>query len=93
MDVFPIPGGGEQRGALSSGVNWGIRPVPGSDGKIGRLEAIDLGKRKAVWTVRQRAPQTSGVLATAAASCSQRRSTDIFALTTRPTARSSGSNA
>jgi alcohol dehydrogenase (cytochrome c) len=65
MDVFPIPGGGEQRGALSSGVNWGIRPVPGGDGKIGRLEAIDLGKRKAVWTVRQRAPQTSGVLATA----------------------------
>jgi PQQ-dependent dehydrogenase (methanol/ethanol family) len=65
MDVFPIPGGGEQRGALSSGVNWGIRPVPGGDGKIGRLEAIDLGKRKPVWTVRQRAPQTSGVLATA----------------------------
>jgi alcohol dehydrogenase (cytochrome c) len=65
MDVFPIPGGGEQRGALSSGVNWGIRPVPGGDGKVGRLEAIDLGKRKALWTVRQRAPQTSGVLATA----------------------------
>jgi len=65
MDVFPIPGGGEQRGALSSGVNWGIRPIPGSDGKFGRLEAIDLGKRKVVWTVRQRAPQTSGVLATA----------------------------
>jgi alcohol dehydrogenase (cytochrome c) len=65
MDVFPIPGGGEQRGALSSGVNWGIRPTPDSDGKVGRLQAIDLRKRAPLWTVRQRAPQTSGVLATA----------------------------
>jgi alcohol dehydrogenase (cytochrome c) len=64
MDVFPIPGGGGG-GALSSGVNWGIRPVPDGDGKVGRLEAIDLGTRKVVWTVRQRAPQTSGVLWTA----------------------------
>jgi alcohol dehydrogenase (cytochrome c) len=50
---------------LSSGVNWGIRPVPDGDGKVGRLEAIDLGTREVVWTVRQRAPQTSGVLWTA----------------------------
>jgi alcohol dehydrogenase (cytochrome c) len=64
MDVFPIPGGGGG-GALSSGVNWGIRPTPDSDGKFGRLQAIDLGKRAVLWTVRQRAPQTSGVLATA----------------------------
>jgi PQQ-dependent dehydrogenase (methanol/ethanol family) len=64
MDVFPIPGGGGG-GALSSGVNWGIRPVPNGDDKVGRLEAIDLGKREVLWTVRQRAPQTSGVLATA----------------------------
>jgi alcohol dehydrogenase (cytochrome c) len=64
MDVFPIPGGGGG-GALSSGVNWGIRPVPGGDGKVGRLQAINLAKRELVWTVRQRAPQTSGVLATA----------------------------
>jgi alcohol dehydrogenase (cytochrome c) len=64
MDVFPVPGGGGG-GGLSSGVNWGIRPVPGGDGKVGRLQAIDLGKRQVVWTVRQRAPQTSGVLATA----------------------------
>ena len=64
MDVFPIPGGGGG-GALSSGVNWGIRPIPDSDGRFGRLEAINLAKREVVWTVRQRAPQTSGVLATA----------------------------
>jgi alcohol dehydrogenase (cytochrome c) len=63
MDVFPVPGGGA--GALSSGVNWGIRPRPDSDGKFGRLQAIDLATGENVWVVRQRAPQTSGVLATA----------------------------
>jgi alcohol dehydrogenase (cytochrome c) len=64
MDVFPVPGG-EGGGGLSSGVNWGIRPIPGSDGNYGRLQAIDLEKREPRWTVRQRAPFTSGVLATA----------------------------
>lgn len=64
MDVFPIPGGGGG-GALSSGVNWGIRPLPDSDGKYGRLVALDLAKREPAWIVRQRAPQTSGVLSTA----------------------------
>jgi alcohol dehydrogenase (cytochrome c) len=63
MDLFPVPGGG--RGGLSSGVNWGIRPRPDSDGKYGRQQALDLETRETVWTARQRAPQTSGVLATA----------------------------
>jgi alcohol dehydrogenase (cytochrome c) len=63
MDLFPVPGGGT--GGLSSGVNWGIRPRPDSDGNYGRLQAIDLATRETVWTARQRAPQTSGVLATA----------------------------
>jgi alcohol dehydrogenase (cytochrome c) len=63
MDLFPVPGGG--RGGLSSGVNWGIRPRPDDDGNYGRLQAIDLATRETVWTTRQRAPQTSGVLATA----------------------------
>ena len=53
MDVFPVPGGGA--GALSSGVNWGIRPRPGSDGNFGRLQAIDLESGRPVWTARQRA--------------------------------------
>jgi alcohol dehydrogenase (cytochrome c) len=63
MDVFPVPGGGQ--GALSSGVNWGIRPRPDSDGNFGRLQAIDIASGENVWVTRQRAPQTSGVLATA----------------------------
>src|SRR5688500_7434983 len=64
MDIFPIPGGAG-RGALSSGVNWGIRPRENSDGKYGRLEAINLETRTPVWVTRDRAPMTSGVLATA----------------------------
>jgi alcohol dehydrogenase (cytochrome c) len=64
MDIYPVPGGGTVS-ALSSGINWGIRPRPDSDGKYGRLEALDLVSRKPVWTVRQRAPVTSGVLTTA----------------------------
>src|SRR5690606_12865797 len=33
--------------------------------RYGRLQALDLTTREPVWTVRQRAPQTSGVLSTA----------------------------
>ena len=64
MDVFPVPGGGSVS-ALSSGVNWGIRPRPDSDGKYGRLQALDMATRKPLWTVRQHAPVSSGVLTTA----------------------------
>jgi alcohol dehydrogenase (cytochrome c) len=63
MDLFPVPGGG--RGGLSTGVNLGVRPRPDSDGNYGRLQAINLETRKTVWTTRQRAPLTAGVLATA----------------------------
>jgi len=63
MDLFPVPGGG--RGGLSTGVNLGVRPRPDSDGNYGRLQAINLETRKTVWVTRQRAPQTTGVLATA----------------------------
>lgn len=62
MDVYPVPGGGT--GGLSSGVNWGIRPRPDSDGNYGRLQALDLATGEPVWTLRQRAPLTSGVLNT-----------------------------
>ena len=64
MDLYPVPGGGSLS-ALSSGVNWGIRPRPDSDGNYGRLEALDVATRKPLWTVREHAPVTSGVLTTA----------------------------
>jgi alcohol dehydrogenase (cytochrome c) len=63
MDMIPVPEG--ERGALTSGVRWTVRPRPESDGRYGRLQAIDLETRKTVWIQRQRAPQSSGVLATA----------------------------
>lgn len=62
MDLIPAT---PTEGAnLSSGVRWTLRPVPHSDGKYGRIQAINLETRQIVWTMRQRAPQTSGVLAT-----------------------------
>jgi alcohol dehydrogenase (cytochrome c) len=41
------------------------RPRPASDGKFGRVEAVDMATRQVLWTVRQRAPVASSVLATA----------------------------
>jgi alcohol dehydrogenase (cytochrome c) len=63
MDLIPAPAG--QRGNLTSGVNWFIRARPDSDGKFGRLEAFNLETKKVLWIDRQRAPQSTGVLATA----------------------------
>jgi alcohol dehydrogenase (cytochrome c) len=63
MDLTPVPQ--DQRGSLSTGVRFSIRPRQDSDGRYGRIQAIDLVTRKTLWTERQRAPQTTGVLATA----------------------------
>jgi len=63
MDLTPVAPGG--RGSLSTGVRWSLRPRPNSDGLYGRIQAINLDTRKTVWTSRQRAPMTTGTLATA----------------------------
>jgi alcohol dehydrogenase (cytochrome c) len=63
MDLTPVAPGG--RGSLSTGVRWTLRPRPDSDGKYGRLQAINLETRTSTWIERQRAPQTTGTLATA----------------------------
>ncbi|MGB9068630.1 MAG: PQQ-binding-like beta-propeller repeat protein [Candidatus Acidiferrales bacterium] len=64
MDLIPAPAG--QRGNLSSGVNWFIRMRPdNTDGKIGRVEALNLDTKKPVWIDRQRAPQSTCTLDTA----------------------------
>jgi alcohol dehydrogenase (cytochrome c) len=42
-----------------------IKLRPGSDGQLGRLQAINLETGKPVWTHRERAPMSSGALATA----------------------------
>jgi alcohol dehydrogenase (cytochrome c) len=63
MDLTPVGPG--ENGFLSTGVRASIRPRPDSDGLYGRLEAVDLVTRKTVWKRRQRAPMSTGVLATA----------------------------
>jgi alcohol dehydrogenase (cytochrome c) len=63
MDMIPMGKG--ERGSLSSGYRWTLRPRPDSDGKYGRIQALNLATRKTVWIARQRAPQTSGILDTA----------------------------
>src|SRR6185436_15780843 len=63
MDLVPVAAG--ERGALSTGVRWTLRPRPESDGKYGRLQAINLATKQTMWTERQRAPITTGTLVTA----------------------------
>jgi len=63
MDLIPVAAGA--RGSLSSGVRWTVRPRLDSDGQYGRVMAVNLATRKVAWVERQRAPVTTGTLATA----------------------------
>jgi alcohol dehydrogenase (cytochrome c) len=63
MDLVPVRQG--ERGSLSTGVRWTVRPRPATDGKYGRLHAINLETRQTAWIDRQRAPLTAGTLVTA----------------------------
>jgi alcohol dehydrogenase (cytochrome c) len=63
MDMVVVPAG--ERASLTTGVRWMVRPPPDSDGNHGRLQAVNLQTGKTAWVARQRAPLTSGVLATA----------------------------
>jgi alcohol dehydrogenase (cytochrome c) len=63
MDMIPVGAG--ERGSLSSGVRWALRPRPDSDGRYGRIQAVNVETGKTVWTERRRAPQSTGTLATA----------------------------
>ncbi|MGH8322318.1 MAG: PQQ-binding-like beta-propeller repeat protein, partial [Steroidobacteraceae bacterium] len=62
MDMVPVEG--TEKAALSSGVRFAARPPPHSDGMYGRLQAINLVTKTTKWVKRQRAPWTSGLLAT-----------------------------
>ena len=63
MDMPPVPEGSWS--LLSSGAGFTIKPRPDSDGRYGRLQAVNLETGKTVWTHRQRAPLTTGILDTA----------------------------
>jgi PQQ-dependent dehydrogenase (methanol/ethanol family) len=64
MDLTPVADGG-RAGLLSAGGRPTLRPRPDSDGKYGRVEAINMVTREVVWTERHRAPVSSGALDTA----------------------------
>jgi len=63
MYLSPIPEG--ETGLLSTGVRTSLSPREDSDGRFGRLQAMNLETRQIVWKERRRAPSTSGALATA----------------------------
>lgn len=63
MSLTPVAEG--ERGSLTTGVRWSIQPRPDTDGRFGRLQAINVETGKTLWTQRQRAAQSSGILATA----------------------------
>jgi alcohol dehydrogenase (cytochrome c) len=44
-----VPAGAGERGFLSTGVNITMHPRPDSDGRFGRLQAINLEQRKTLW--------------------------------------------
>jgi alcohol dehydrogenase (cytochrome c) len=64
MDLTPVTDGG-RAGLLSAGGRPSVRPRPDSDGKYGRVEAINMMTREVLWTERHRAPVSSGALDTA----------------------------
>jgi len=63
LQISPADPG--ERSPLSSGIRWSVMPRPDSDGRYGRIQVYDLKQRTTRWIAAQRAPLTSGVLATA----------------------------
>jgi alcohol dehydrogenase (cytochrome c) len=63
MDLAPVAAG--EHGLLSTGVRLSLKPPPNTDGRYGRIEAINLETKKSVWVHRRRATSSSGVLDTA----------------------------
>src|SRR5579862_7409137 len=55
----------EQTAAGGSDMAFVVKARPDTDGNFGRVEAIDLGTGKVLWTRRGRTPQSSSLVATA----------------------------
>jgi alcohol dehydrogenase (cytochrome c) len=64
-DYTYMPRSAEQTAKGGIDMRFIARIAPDSDGKFGRLAALDLKKRQIVWTQRQRIPLASAMLATA----------------------------
>lgn len=59
------PRGAKETANGGSDIRFAPKMRPGSDGKLGRVMAIDLNARRTAWTHRQRMPLASSLLATA----------------------------
>lgn len=64
MDFTYIPRDAQKTAEGGSDMHWVMIPRPDSDGKFGRVEAIDLKTGKVLWTDRRRAPEVSSILTT-----------------------------
>jgi len=65
MDYTWVPGDPAQTAAGGLDIRFTLRLRPDSDGKMGRIEAVNLETKEVVWMDRQRAPIASAMLATA----------------------------
>jgi alcohol dehydrogenase (cytochrome c) len=65
MDYTWVPGDSAETAAGGLDIRFTLRTRPDSDGKMGRIEAVNLETRTVVWMDRQRAPIASAILATA----------------------------
>jgi len=65
MNFHLVPRDAAQVAAGGDDISRSPIPPDGSDGKFGRIEALNLRTRKIVWTLRQRAPIESSMLASA----------------------------
>ena len=59
------PRGAKETASGGSDIRFSPRMRPGSDGKLGRLIALDLNSGRVAWVHRQRMPVASSLLATA----------------------------
>jgi alcohol dehydrogenase (cytochrome c) len=64
-DYSWVPRAAAEVAAGGNDIRFATRPRPDSDGKFGRLEAINVLTGKVVWIHRQRAPLVSSLLVTA----------------------------
>ena len=63
--MYMMPTVGGRSGLLTTAGRIILSPRPDTDGRYGRLQAINLATRETVWVERQRAPYMTGILATA----------------------------
>ncbi len=65
MDFTWTPRDPARTAAGGTDIRWVLKARPDSDGRFGRVQAINIETGKVLWVNRRRAPQSSSILATA----------------------------